>query len=218
MAKAGHRHRGGSFPLTKILAIVIGVHVAGGLGLVWLANTTAGQELAKKYNIELFTPSKPPEPEQAKHEPPPPPPPPKARDAAPPPPSAAPKVASALPPAPSAAPTIGGGGAGPNWGGGKFAGAGLGDGPDAAFRIAAISKFRSCIKDNLENMGPGEVRLAVDPQGSVKGFRMSVSTGNRDLDAELVRCAGEVQRTGLGPAPPGTEKGAIVSVRLYPSY
>ena len=84
---------------------------------------------------------------------------------------------------PSAAPTIGGGGAGPNWGGGKFAGAGLGDGPDAAFRIAAISKFRSCIKDNLENMGPGEV-----------------------------------QRTGLGPAPPGTEKGAIVSVRLYPSY
>ena len=215
MPSASRRHRGGGSPLAKILAVVIGVHVFGGLGLLWLAKTSAGQELAKKYNVKLFSPPKPPEPEQVKHEPPPPPP---KRPDAPPPPAApsAPKIASSVPP-PSAAPMIGGGSGGaPNWGGGKFLGSGLGDGPEGAYRAGAIAKFRSCFKDNMAEMGPGELRFAVDRQGAVKGFKLAASTGNADLDQEALRCAGELQRTGLGPPP--AENGAIVTVRLYPSF
>ena len=210
---AGGRHRRGGFPLGTVFAIVIGVHVIGGLGVTWLARTSAGQELVKKYNIKLFTPPKAPEPEQAKNEPPPPP---KVKDAPPPPPSAA-AAATKIAAAPSAAPMIGGGrGGGPNWSGGKFLGAGLGDGPDGIYRASAIAKFRSCFKDNMAEMGPGEIRFAVSRAGAVKGFKMAASTGNSDLDQEALRCAGELQRTGLGPPP--ADEGAIVTVRLYPSY
>jgi outer membrane biosynthesis protein TonB len=213
---ATHRHRSGGFPIARIVAAVIGVHVLGGLGFLFLAKTQAGQQLAKQYNIKLFTPPKPPE--QAKQEPPPPPPPPpRTKDAAPPPPSAssAPKMASAAPP-PSAAPMIGGGGGAPNWAGGKFLGSGLGDGPEGAYRASTIAKFRGCFKDNMAEMGGGELRLAIDRQGAVKGFKLATSTGNTELDQEALRCAGELQRTGLGPPP--ADKGAIVTVRLYPSY
>jgi TonB family protein len=216
MPPAGHRHRGSGFPMAKILAIVIGVHVVGGLGFTWLAKTTAGQELAKKYNIKLFAPPKPPE--QAKQEPPPPPPPPpKTQDTAPPPTAtAAPKIASAAPP-PSAVPMIGGGGGGgPNWAGGKFLGAGLGDGPEGAYRASVIARFRKHYEDNKQEFGNAELRLAVNRQGAVTGYRLTQSSGNADNDRAILEAAARLQQEGAGPPP--ADKGAIVTVRLYPSY
>jgi len=211
----GHRHRGSGLPMARVFAAVIAIHVVGGLGFLWLAKTSAGQEFAKQYNIKLFTP--PPPPEEAKAEPPPPPPPPVKQDTAPPPPSASntPKIASATPPA--AAPMIGGGtGGGPNWSGGKFLGAGLGDGPEGAYRASLIAKFRKHYEEGHQDFGNAELRLAVNRQGAVTGYRLTQSSGNAENDRAILEAAAKLQQEGAGVPP--AEKGAIVTVRLYPSY
>ena len=58
---SGRRNRRGRSPFVVVFAIVIGLHVAAGGGIFWLARTQSGQAFARVYNVTLFEPPKPEE-------------------------------------------------------------------------------------------------------------------------------------------------------------
>ena len=52
--------------------------------------------------------------------------------------------------------------------------------------------------------------------GAVTGYKLASSSGNAENDRAILEAAARLQQEGAGPPP--NEKGAIVVVRLYPSY
>jgi TonB family protein len=204
-----HKHRGSSFNFTRVLGIVIGLHIAVGGGSLWLAKTQAGQDFAKVYHIKLFEPPKPPE--QAKEEPPPPPPP-KVEAPVEAPKAAAPVVASA-PAASAPAPTIGGGG-GTNWNG-KFAGDTFADGPEGAFRASVMGRFRKHYAEPPEQFGPAVLELKVGGTGDVRSYRLVASSGSPRNDQAILEAAAKVKTEGVSTPP--ESKPRVVTVRFTPS-
>ena len=205
----GESRGGGSFEFGRVFLIVVGIHVLFGLGLLWMAKTGAGQNFAKTYNIKLFQPEKPPEPEKKEvaEEPPPPPPPPVEAPKA-----ELPQVSSAPPSGGVAAPTIGGGAPGANWTG-KFAGGSF-DGPEGAFHAGVTRLFREAYQQPQTNFGAAEVELTVSGSGQVSSFRLAKSSGDPTNDQALLAAASSVQSRGV-PAPPESRARAV-TVRFYP--
>jgi TonB family protein len=203
----GESRGGGGFDFGRVFLIVIGVHLLFGLGLLLMAKTSAGQQFAKTYNIKLFQPEKPPEPEEAEKPPPPPPPPPMEAPKV-----DTPQVASAAPTA-AAAPSIGGGGSmGSSWNG-RFAGDSF-DGPEGAFHAGVTRIFREAYQDPQTNFGAASVELVVSGSGAVQSFRLTKSSGDSANDQAILTAARTVQERGL-PAPP-ENKARAVTVDLYP--
>lgn len=202
----GGRRGGGSIDFGRVFLIVIGIHAAIGLGVLWMAKTDAGRQFAKTYNIKLFEPPKPPEPEKKVADEPPPPPPPKMEK-----PIEAPKVASTAPAA-AAAPSIGGGAPGSSWGG-KFAGGNF-DGPEGAFHAGVTRVFREAYQEPKTNFGPAELELTVAGDGQVRAYKLTRSSGESTNDQALLAAAQKVQGRGL-PAPP-ENKPRQVTVRFFP--
>jgi TonB family protein len=175
-----------------------------------MAKTSTGQQFAKTYNIKLFQPEKPPEPEkQETAEQPPPPPPPVEM-----PKTELPQVASAPPSGgAAAAPAIGGGGApGASWTG-KFAGGNF-EGPEGAFHAGVTRLFRDAYQQPKTEFGPAEVELTVTGSGQVTAYRLAKSSGDATNDQALLAAARTVQSRGV-PAPP-ENKPRAVTVRFYP--
>jgi len=209
MASRTHRHRGTGFPLARTFAIVVALHAGVGGSLLWIAKTESGRAFAKTYHIKLFEPPKPP---PKVEEAPPPPPPPKVEVAKVPPPPTAAGVAAA--PAPAAAmPSIGGGGV--NWGGGKFVGDSLVNGPDGAFNAGIMGHFRKHYHEPPDTFGSAELELGVSGSGAVSSYRLLRSSGNAANDQAILEAAQQVQGEGVGPPPDG--KGRIVTVRFIPT-
>lgn len=202
----GGSRGGGSIDFGRVFLIVIGIHAALGLGVLWMAKTDAGRQFAKTYNIKLFQPQKPPEPEKKTADEPPPPPPPKLER-----PIEAPKLASSAPSA-AAAPSIGGGNVGSSWGG-KFAGGNF-DGPEGAFHAGVTRVFREAYQEPTTSFGPAEVELTVAGSGRVQSYKLTKSSGDATDDQALLAAAQKVQSRGL-PAPPENRPRAV-TVRLYP--
>lgn len=212
-----HRIGGGrddtGFQFGRVFLIVVGLHAVVGLGVLWLAKTSAGQQFAKTYDIKLFTPEPPEQPEE----------PPKPEEAPPPPPPPletpqveAPKLAATAPSAAPPAPTIGGGGAGrggANWSGGRFVG-GFGDGPEGAFHAGITRLFREAYREPATSFGPAEILLDVSGSGEVRSFRLAKSSGDPSNDRALLEAARAVQARGTPPPP--ESKGREVKVRFYP--
>lgn len=209
------RHRSGGFQLGRTFTIVVALHLVVGSGVLWLSKTTAGQAVLKRYDIKLFEPAKPPEPEQqAKNEPPPPPP--KVEQPATPPPSAAPQVASVAP----SAPQIGGaalGGGGASWSG-KFSGGSF-DGPLGAFHASVLGRFRKhwSEPDQREQFQTAEIQLVVTGSGTVKSYRLLRSSGNQAIDRALLDVCAKVQAEGVGQPPEEQRRGSVVTVRFVPA-
>jgi len=208
---AGHRrHRQSAFPWARVFAIVIGIHLGIGGGLFWLARTQSGQDFAKVYDIKLFQPEKPPEPETPKVEEPPPP----IEK-----PLEAPPVATAAVAAPApaaAAPAVGGSAVGGlNWGGGRFVG-GFEDGPLGAFHASVTSRFRDAYREpaKSEQFGPAKVELTVDANGGVRSYRLAQSSGSSVNDEALLAAAEVVKQKGVGTPP--DSKARVVSVNFVP--
>lgn len=202
------RRGGGGFDFGRVFLIVVGIHALFGAGLLWMANTSSGQQFAKTYNIKLFEPEKPPEPEQEVAEQPPPPPPPAVEA----PKVEMPQVASAAPSAAVAAPKIGGGAPGASWGG-KFAGGNF-DGPEGAFHAGVTRVFRDAYQQPKTDFGAAEVELTVSGSGKVSSFRLAKSSGDPANDQALLTAARAVQTRGV-PAPPENRPRAV-TVRFYP--
>jgi len=204
----GETRGGGSFDFGRVFLIVVGIHVLFGLGLLWMAKTGAGQNFAKTYNIKLFQPEKPPEPEKKEvaEEPPPPPPPVEAPKAE------LPQVGAAPPSGGIAAPTIGGGAPGGNWSG-KFAGGSF-DGPEGAFHAGVTRLFREAYQQPAAYFGAAEVELTVSGSGKVSSFRLAKSSGDASNDQALLAAARIVQQRGV-PAPPESRPRAV-TVKFYP--
>ncbi len=202
----GGSRGGGGFNFGRVFLIVIGIHLLFGLGLLWMAKTSTGQQFAKTYNIKLLQPEKPPEPETAEEPPPPPPPPPIETPKA-----ETPQVAAAAPAA-AAAPSIGGGGTGSSWNG-RFAGESF-DGPEGAFHAGVTRVFREAYRDPETDFGPATVELTVSGTGAVQSFRLTQSSGDAANDQAILTAARTVQERGL-PAPPDN-KARAVTVNLYP--
>ena len=201
----GASRGGGGIDFGRVFLIVIGIHAAIGLGVLWMAKTDAGRQFAKTYNIKLFQPPKPPEPEKKVADEPPPPPPKVEK------PIEAPKVASAAPSGP-AAPSIGGGAIGSSWGG-KFAGGNF-DGPEGAFHAGVTRLFREAYQQPSTNFGAAEIELTVSGAGAVQSFRLAKSSGDSADDQALLEAARKVQARGV-PAPP-ENKPREVTVRFLP--
>jgi TonB family protein len=204
----GETRGGGSFDFGRVFLIVVGIHALFGLGLLWMAKTGAGQNFAKTYNIKLFQPEKPPEPEKEVAETPPPPPPPPVEA----PKAELPQVSAAPPSGGAAAPTIGGGAPGANWTG-KFAGGSF-DGPEGAFHAGVTRLFREAYQQPQTNFGAAEVELTVSGSGQVSSFRLAKSSGDSSNDQALLAAASSVQSRGV-PAPP-ENRARAVTVRFYP--
>ena len=202
------RRSDGNFDFGRVFLIVVGIHMLFGLGLLWMAKTSSGQQFAQTYNIKLFQPEKPPEPEQEVAEEPPPPPPPAVEA----PQAELPKVASAPPSGPAAAPSIGGGAPGASWGG-KFAGGNF-DGPEGAFHAGVTRVFREAYQQPKTDFGAAEVELTVSGSGKVSSFRLAKSSGDPTNDQALIAAARTVQSRGV-PAPPESRSRAV-TVRFYP--
>lgn len=202
----GGSRGGNSIDFGRVFLIVIGIHAAIGLGVLWMAKTDAGRQFAKTYNIKLFEPPKPPEPEKKLADEPPPPPPPKMEK-----PIEAPKVASAAPAA-AAAPSIGGGAIGSSWGG-KFAGGNF-DGPEGAFHAGVTRIFREAYQQPSTSFGPAELELTVAGNGQVQSYKLTKSSGESTNDQALLAAAQKVQARGV-PAPP-ENKPRDVTVRFLP--
>lgn len=203
------RRGGGGFDFGRVFAIVIGIHALFGAGLLWMAKTTAGQQFAKTYDIKLFQPEKPPEPEpetETAEEPPPPPPPVQTPDTPP------PQVAAVAAPSAATAPTIGGGAPGSSWSG-KFAGGSF-DGPEGAFHAGVTRLFREAYREPETQFGAAEVELTVAGNGGVRGFRLTKSSGDSTNDQAILAAARALQERGV-PAPPESRPRAV-TVRLYP--
>ena len=204
----GGNRGGGGFDFGRVFAIVVGIHLLFGLGLLWMAKTSTGQQFAKKYDIKLFRPEKPPEPEKpevAKEPPPPPPPPVEAPKVE------APKVAANAP-STAPAPTIGGGAQGSSWSG-RFAGESF-DGPEGAFHAGVTRVFREAYQEPETSFGAAEVELTVTGSGAVRSFRLSKPSGDAANDQAILAAARSVQARGL-PAPP-ENRARAVTVHLYP--
>jgi len=195
----GASRGGGGIDFGRVFLIVIGIHAAIGLGVLWMAKTDAGRQFAKTYNIKLFQPPKPPEPEKKVADEPPPPPPKVEK------PIEAPKVASA-------APSIGGGAIGSSWGG-KFAGGNF-DGPEGAFHAGVTRLFREAYQQPSTSFGAAEIELTVSGAGAVQSFRLAKSSGDAADDQALLEAARKVQTRGV-PAPP-ENKPREVTVRFLP--
>jgi TonB family protein len=202
----GGSRGGGTFDFGRVFLIVIGIHVLFGGGLLWMAKTSAGQQFAKTYNIKLFQPEKPPEPETAQEPPPPP----------PPPPAEAPKVetpqVAAVAPSSAPSPSIGGGTPGSSWSG-KFAGESF-DGPEGAFHAGVTRLFREAYKEPQSDFGAAAIELTVAGSGAVESFRLTKSSGDAGNDQAILTAARDVQSRGL-PAPPDNRARAV-TVNLYP--
>ena len=203
----GGRRGGSNFDFGRVFAIVVGIHVLFGLGLLWMAKTSTGQQFAKKYEIKLFQPEKPPEPpppEVAKEPPP------------PPPPIEAPKVetpqVAANAPSAAPAPTIGGGAPGSSWNG-RFAGESF-EGPEGAFHAGVTRVFREAYQEPSTTFGPAEVELTVSGSGAVRAYRLAKSSGDPTNDEAILAAARAVQARGL-PAPP-ENRARAVTVHLTP--
>jgi TonB family protein len=205
-ARIGGSRGGGGFDFGRVFLIVIGIHLLFGLGLLWMAKTSTGQQFAKTYNIKLFQPEKPPEPETAEKPPPPPPPPPMEAPKV-----ETPQVASAAPAAAAAA-SIGGGAPGSSWSG-KFAGESF-DGPEGAFHAGVTRVFREAYRDPETDFGPATLELTVSGTGAVQSFRLTQSSGDSANDQAILTAARTVQERGL-PAPPDNRARAV-TVNLYP--
>jgi TonB family protein len=205
----GETRGGGSFDFGRVFLVVVGIHVLFGLGLLWMAKTGAGQNFAKTYNIKLFQPEKPPEPDKKEvaEEPPPPPPPPVEA-----PKTELPQVGAAPPAGGVAAPTIGGGAPGGSWSG-KFAGGSF-DGPEGAFHAGVTRLFREAYQQPPANFGAAEVELTVSGSGKVSSFRLARSSGDATNDQALLAAARIVQQRGV-PAPPENRPRAV-TVKFYP--
>jgi TonB family protein len=197
----------GGFDFGRVFLIVVGIHALFGLGLLWMAKTSTGQQFAKTYNIKLFQPEKPPEPEKQVAEEPPPPPPPVEM-----PKTELPKVSSAPPSGAVAAPKIGGGAPGASWSG-KFAGGNF-DGPEGAFHAGVTRVFREAYQQPKTEFGAAEVELTVSGSGQVSSFRLAKSSGDATNDQALLAAARSVQSRGV-PTPP-ENKPRAVTVRFYP--
>jgi hypothetical protein len=209
---SSQRHRRGGINFGRIFVIVIGIHAVGGLGVLFLAKTTAGQQIARTYDIKLFEPPKPPE-QQKPPEPPKPPPP---RQEAPKPAPEAPRTATAT--APVAPPTgggatIGGGGGGLSWNGGKFAG-GIADGPQGTFHAALLGRMRGCLKEDPDQFAGPELEFVFDRSGRVKSFRLARSSGSASNDRVALDAAACLQGAGAVSLP--EEKAYVVTLRLVP--
>jgi len=203
----GASRGGGGIDFGRVFLIVVAIHAAIGLGVLWMAKTDAGRQFAKTYNIKLFQPEKPPEPEKKTADEPPPPPPPKIDK-----PLEAPKLAAAAPSG-AAAPSIGGGGSiGSSWGG-KFAGGNF-DGPEGAFHAGVTRIFREAYQQPSTNFGPAELELTVNGTGQVQSYRLTKSSGESTNDQALLAAAQKVQARGL-PAPP-ENRARAVTVRFFP--
>jgi len=203
----GASRGGGGIDFGRVFLIVIGIHAAIGLGVLWMAKTDAGQQFAKTYNIKLFEPPKPPEPDKKVADEPPPPPPPKIDK-----PIEAPKVASAAPSAAAAAPSIGGGALGSSWGG-KFAGGNF-DGPEGAFHAGVTRVFREAYQQPSTSFGAAEIEMVVGGSGQVQSYKLAKSSGDASNDQALLAAAQKVQARGV-PAPP-EGKSREVTVRFFP--
>lgn len=213
MTTAYHRHRSSGFPIGRVFAAVIALHAVLGGGGLWLAKTQSGQQFARVYQIKLFEPPKPPEPET--QEPPPPPPPPVV-EAPPIEVAEVPAVSAAresIPAPAAAAPTLGGGGT--NWAG-KFAGGNSFDGPDGAFHAAVTGRFRQYYHEPPEPFQAAVLELSVGTDGTVRGYRLVSSSGNTNNDQAILVAAARVQSEGLGVVPPNDEA-RLVTVRFVPS-
>lgn len=209
-----HRHRRGGLPFGKTVVIVLSIHALAGGGLLFLAKTQAGREIARTYHIKLFQPHKPPpKPPVAKAKPPPPKLPAlvKAPAAAP----QLPKLAAAAPPSD---PQIGGGGvdgaigAGVNWSGGIFAG-GF-DGPDGAFNASVTARFRKYYHEPGDSFGSAQLQMVVTGRGQVSSYRLLRSSGDASNDRAILAAAEKVKDAGVAAPPKG--KGRIVTVRFVP--
>jgi len=203
----GESRGGGGFDFGRVFLIVIGIHVLIGLGVLWMAKTSTGQQFAKTYNIKLFQPEKPPEPEHAEEPPPPPPPPPMEAPKV-----EAPKVAATAPSGGGPAPSIGGGSVGSSWGG-KFAGDTF-EGPEGAFHAGVTRVFREAYRDPQTDFGPASIELTVSGSGAVQSFRLTKSSGDSANDQAILTAARTVQERGLPPPP--DNKARAVTVDLYP--
>lgn len=213
----GHRVIGegrgdAGFHFGRTFLIVIAIHAVFGVGLLLLARTDTGKQLAKQYNIKLFEPPKPAEPEE----------PPQTAETPPPPPPvelesprvAAPQVAMTAPSA--APPQIGGGaigGGGNGWSGGRFVG-GFADGPEGAYHAGVTRLFREYYREPETEFGSAELELRVTGAGQVQSFRLARSSGDPANDQALLEAARQVQTRGTPPPP--ERKARVVTVRFRP--
>jgi len=105
---------------------------------------------------------------------------------------------------------------GPNWGGGKFMSAGLGDGPEGAFHAALTGRFRKHYTEPPEAFGAAELEVVVSGQGSIRSFRLVRSSGSQKNDEAILQAAARVQGEGVGITPPENHA-RVVTVRFVPS-
>lgn len=209
-AIGGSRRGSGGIDFGRVFLIVVAIHAVAGGAVLFLAKTTAGQQLAKTYDIKLFAPEPPepePEPPQTAEEPPPPPPPVEVAPEV-----EAPKVASAPSAAAAPAASIGGGAPGNSWSG-RFAGDSF-DGPDGAFHAGVTRVFRDAYREPDTEFGVAEVELTVSGTGAVRSYRLARSSGEPRNDEALLAAARSLQTRGV-PAPP-ENRARAVTVRLDP--
>lgn len=196
------RHRKSAVPLGRTFAIVVGIHVAGGLGLIALAQTEYGQKVIKTYKVSLMKEEEPPPPPEK--EPPPPPPPPE--------PVEAPQVPDIPSPEVAAGPEIASAGGGLAFGG-RFLGPA--EGPLGAFHASVERRFREHYQRPDSNSNPGEVVFDVAANGDVRSFHLQRSTGDPDHDRSVLAAAEELQREGVSPPPEGIPRTVLVKVIPY---
>ncbi|OGP84652.1 MAG: hypothetical protein A2Y95_09420 [Deltaproteobacteria bacterium RBG_13_65_10] len=175
------------------LAIVAAVHVFMGAVILWVTTTETGQKMYKEYKIKFYQPPKKEEPKKEAKKEEPPPPPPKKEEAK----EEVPKAPlSRREETPQAQQEVSLGGSG----GDPFSG-GPGKAIDAhqAYYLAVTAAIRSHFHepDNLaaEEYGPTKMEITVDDSGYVTKYRLTGSSGNKDLDRaalEAVKSVGRV--------------------------
>jgi hypothetical protein len=203
------RHRKSTIPIGRTFAIVVGIHVLGGVGLLFLSQTEAGQKVLKNYQVKLAQKEEAPEPEKPA-EPPPPPPPPAALEAEP---AAALEASAAATSAPEVASLGGDVGSGALAYGGRFAGP-QGGGPIAAFHAAVERAFRRHYEQPEEPFQVAVLELDVSGAGHVNSYRLAKSSGSASNDAAVLSAAQQLAAGGVARPPEG--EGRIITVRVVP--
>jgi TonB family protein len=172
------------------MAIVVAVHIFMGAVILWVTTTETGQKIYKEYKIKFYEPPKKEEPkkEAKKEEPPPPPKKEEAKEEVP----KAPLSKREETPQAQQEVSLGGGN--------PFAG-GPGRAIDAqqAYYLAVTAAIRSHFHEpddlEAEEYGPTKMEITVDDAGYVTSYRLTGSSGNKDLDRaalEAVKAVGHV--------------------------